>query len=178
MICEDVQGAVRAFARRAGYMEDVAKLLDAAVDEVRRHTGAPAVAVYSVDESGYRLLRLSGVADYPVEIDNDDPAMVAVRADQGAVDLDGHNSAMGDDGCIFPMLVLGRLRGLVVCANRPGEHYASYEKTLLLEVAQAVGAAWRILIGRNNEAYVRAVAEGRLTTLKRARDKARALVAT
>ena len=170
--------ALRAFARRAGYMEDVAKLLDAAVDEVRRHTGAPAVAVYSVDESGYRRLRLSGVADYPVEIDNDDPAMVAVRADQGAVDLDGHNSAMGDDGCIFPMLVLGRLRGLVVCANRPGEHYASYEKTLLLEVAQAVGAAWRILIGRNNEAYVRAVAEGRLTTLKRARDKARALVAT
>ncbi|MDE2344882.1 MAG: GAF domain-containing protein, partial [Gammaproteobacteria bacterium] len=169
--------ALRAFAHRAVYIGDVSKLLDTAAEEVRRHTGSPAVAIYSVDESGYRRLRLSGSADFALEIDNDDPAMVAVRAEQGAVDLAGLRSAMGDDGCIFPMLVLGRLRGLVVCANRPGEHYASYEKTLLLEVAHAVGAAWRILIGRSNEAYVRAMAEGRLTTLKRARDRAKALVA-
>ena len=46
-----------------------------------------------------------------------------------------------------------------------------------LHDAQSVGAAWLILIGRNNQAYVRAMAEGKLATLESARERAQALVA-
>ena len=71
------------------------------------------------------------------------------------------------------MTVLGVLRGVMVCANRPGEHLAADEKTLLSEVARAVGAAWRILRARDNEELVRALAKGTLKpTAARARAKA------
>jgi hypothetical protein len=72
------------------------------------------------------------------------------------------------------MMVLGRLRGVLVSANRPGEHYAADEKQLLTQVAREVGATWRILRARDNEAYVRAMADGELS-LKAAREKAKTL---
>ena len=166
--------ALRTFARRVGHMQDVRSLLETAAREVKRNLGAPAVAIYSTEDENYRRLQTAGAAAFPARLKADDVALVAVRAEQQAIDLAGLESGLGEDGCVFPMVVLGTLRGVIVCANRPGEHYAADEKKLMTEVAREVGAAWRILRARDNEAYVRAMAEGELT-LKAAREKARAL---
>ncbi|HVC37546.1 MAG TPA: hypothetical protein VNF46_04000, partial [Gammaproteobacteria bacterium] len=83
-------------------------------------------------------------------------------------------SALGADSCVFPMMVLGVLRGVLVCANRPGERYAADDKKLLTHVARDIGAAWRILKARENEEFVRTVARGQLD-LDTAKARAQAL---
>jgi len=166
--------ALRTFARHVEHMEDAPSLLEAAVREIRRNLGAPAVAIYSAEGIGYVRVRQAGESAFPERLLTDDAALVALRAEQKAVDLADVVSGLGYEGCAFPMMVLGRLRGALVCANRPGEHYAADEKQLLTQVAREVGATWRILRARDNEAYVRAMAEGDLS-LKAAREKAKAL---
>jgi len=163
--------ALRSFARHCGHIENVQRLLDMAAAELRRHTRSPALALYEITELGYARVRQSGDVSYPQHLDNDDPAVVAARADRKAMELSDFNSSLGRDGCVIPITVLGRLRGVLVLANRPGEHYASDEKKLLTRVVRDIGAAWRILRARDNEEFVRAVAKG---TLKPAAAKLRA----
>ncbi|HVC37157.1 MAG TPA: GAF domain-containing protein [Gammaproteobacteria bacterium] len=154
--------ALKSFARHCGHIENVQRLLDSAVAEIRRHTRSPALALYEITDQGYTRVRQAGDVTYPQHLDNDDPAVVAARAERKAVELSDFTSSMGTDGCVIPITVLGRLRGVLVCANRPGEHYATDEKQLLTRVVRDVGAAWRILRARDNEEFVRAVARGTL----------------
>ncbi|MDE2234983.1 MAG: hypothetical protein KGK44_05465 [Gammaproteobacteria bacterium] len=167
------ENALRAFARQAGHMENASKLLDAAVREIQLRMNAPAVAIYSAETQGYKRLRQGGADKYPEELDIDDAALVALRTERTAVELPDVGSALGNDGCVFPMMVLGNLRGAVVCQNRPSTHYAMDEKTLLTQVASDVGAALRILRARDNETIVAELAEGKIPTRvlrQRARD--------
>jgi hypothetical protein len=166
--------ALQTFARHAGHMQDGPKLLDATVREIMRHLGTPAVAIYSAEDGGYRRMKQAGNADFPELLDADDPALVAIRAEQKAVDLAHFAGMLGDDGCLFPMMVLGNLRGVVVCKNRPHERYGSDERTLLAQVAGDVGAAWRILRARDNEEIVVALATGTMPQ-KKLKEKAKAL---
>ncbi|MGA9853662.1 MAG: hypothetical protein WBR29_00095 [Gammaproteobacteria bacterium] len=76
---------------------------------------------------------------------------------------------------MFPMRVLGNLRGVIVLANRPGERYSSDERKLLSRVAREVGAAWRVLRARDNESLVQALAKNAVPTLEEACTKARTL---
>lgn len=167
--------ALRAFTRRAGHFDDSAALLDATAAEISRATASPAVAIYSVDKGECHRLKNLGEVAYPQSLATDDAVLVALRAEHKALDLETLGSALGVDGAVFPMMVLGNLRGLVVVANRPGEHYGADEKKLLAHVAREVGAALRILRARENEALVEALAVGDLKTLKAAREKAQAL---
>lgn len=162
------------FARHAGHIQDAPKLLDATVREITRHLGAPAVAIYSAESHGYRRMKQAGKTKFPESLDADDATLVALRADQEAVDLAHFQSKLGDDGYVFPMMVLGNLRGLIVCRNRPHERYASDERKLLTEVARDVGAAWRILRARDNEDLVVALATGTMPQ-KKLKEKAKAL---
>lgn len=152
--------ALKAFARHAGHVGSIPKLLDAAVREIARHTGTPALAIYSAEAGDWRRLAQSDGAGFPEALDGDDAALVAVRAELKPVELGVLASALGRDGCLFPMRVLGNLRGAVVLRNRPGENYGSDEKRLIAQVAREVGAAWRILRARENEALVVAMAAG------------------
>jgi len=166
--------ALRTFARRCGHMQDIPRLLEAAVREIQKHTGSPRVVLYAAADTGYTRMSQSIDVSYPEKLQADDPAMVAIRAEHQAVDLEDLESGLGTDGCVFPMMVLGVLRGVLVCANRPGERYASDEKKLLTHVARDVGAAWRILRARENEEYVRSMARGQLN-LDAAKARAQAL---
>jgi hypothetical protein len=168
--------ALRNFARRCGHIEDVQNLLSSAVAEIRKHTRSPAVAMYEFTGKGYSCLQQAGSVAYPEQIRMDDPAMVAVRADLKEVELTYLDSSLGKESCVFPIIVLGRLRGVLVCTNRPGERFATDEKTLLAEVVRDVGAAWRILRARDNEEYVWEMAQGALN-LESARERAKALAA-
>lgn len=152
--------ALRAFGKRAGHIDQAADLLEATVRELVRHAGTPAVAVYSAESNGFKRLRHIGEDAFPAELGNNDDAAVALRAEGQATELAGLASALGTDGCAIPMLVLGNLRGLLVVKNRPGEHFGSDEKALFTQVARDVGAAWRILRARDNEALVAAMAAG------------------
>jgi hypothetical protein len=152
--------ALRGFARRAGHIDRAQDLVEATVREVSRHLGVSAVAVYSAEEQGFHLMRQAGDGGYPVELGNNDDAVLAIRAEGRATDLERLASALGTQSCVVPMLVLGNLRGLLVVKDRPGEHFGSDELALLAEVAQEVGAAWRILRARDNEALVAAMAAG------------------
>ncbi|MGE5624754.1 MAG: GAF domain-containing protein [Bacillota bacterium] len=152
--------SLRAFAKRAGHIDQAGDLLEATAREVARHTGTPAVAIYSVESDGFKRMRHAGEDVFPASLGNNDDAAVALRAEGQATDLQGLSSALGPDGCAIPMLVLGNLRGLLVVKNRAGEHFGSDEKALLTQVALDVGAAWRILRARDNEALVAAMATG------------------
>lgn len=166
--------ALKTFARHAGHIESMPKLLDACLREIKRHIGSPAVAMYAAEAGGgYRCINQSGDG-FPNTLDRDDPVLVALRAEDEAADLADFPGDLGEDGCAFPMTVLGTLRGAIVCRNRPGEHYAPYEKQTLTEVARSVGAAWRILHARDNEALVAAMAEGKVPA-ETLREKARTL---
>lgn len=167
--------ALRAFARRAGHFDDVSSLLQGTVTELRRQTGSTDVAIYSVEQGHCARITLTGETRFPAKLPTDDAVLVALRAEHRAVDLAPLASRLGEDGCVFPMLVLGNLRGLMVLKNRPGEHFGTDEMKLLTHLAREVGAAWRILRARENEALVRALADGELKTLKSARDRARAM---
>ena len=166
--------ALRIFARHAGHIESMDKLLNTTVQMIKRHVRAPAVVIYAAEARDiYRSIDQTGDG-FPKTLDKDDPVLVALRADDDAADLADFPGALGEDGCAFPMTVLGTLRGVIVCKNRPGEHYASYEKQLLTEVARSVGATWRILRARDNEALVAAMAEGKVPP-ETLREQARAL---
>ncbi|MGH8397109.1 MAG: GAF domain-containing protein [Gammaproteobacteria bacterium] len=171
------QRALRLFAKRCGYIEELPRLLDAAVAEIRRHIRSPGVAFYELVAEGCIRLRESGEITYPPKLDKDDPAVVAIRAERKPVDLAGSGSQLSVEGWVFPIIVLGRLRGLAVCANRPGEHYAADEQQLLNRVVRNVGAAWRILRARDNEDLVRALAMGTLEPVA-ARQRAQTLEAS
>jgi hypothetical protein len=136
---------------------------------------APAVAIYIEDSAGYSQVRVAGLNAFPQRIGYDDAAMVAMRAEEKAVDIAGIGSELGSNACVFPMLVFGSLYGVIVCADRPGEHFPEYEMSLVTEVAQVVGAARRILLTKDNDAYVREMASGALT-LTVAKQRARRLV--
>ncbi|MDE2091997.1 MAG: hypothetical protein KGJ08_08890 [Gammaproteobacteria bacterium] len=168
------ESALRAFARQSGHMESSARLLDAAVREIQLRMNAPAVAIYSAEKLGYKRLRQAGVDEFPEELDIDDAALVALRTERAAVELPDVGSALGSDGCVFPMIVLGNLRGAIVCSNRPSVHYATDEKALLTQVASDVGAALRILRARDNETIVAELAEGKVST-RVLRERARAM---
>lgn len=155
--------ALRAFANHAGYMENVHNLLVAAGKACLRHAGVPGVAIYSAEVTVFRRVLQDGETDFPFELSADDPALVAVRAERRAIDLADFTSALGTDCCVIPMLVLGTVQGVMVCSNRPGEHFPASEKALIGDVANAVGAAWRILRANDNEVFVRAVASGALS---------------
>jgi len=166
--------ALRTFARQAGHMENTARLLDAASREIQRHMRAPAVAIYSAEKQGYKMLRQAGENVFPEHLDIDDAALVAIRTERAAVELPDVGSALGDDGCVFPMIVLGNLRGAVVLLNRPSEHYVTDERELLTQVASDVGAALRILRARDNETIVEQLADGTVPA-RTLREQARAM---
>jgi len=166
--------ALRRFAKRCAHIEEAPKLIDAAVTEIRKHLRAPSVSFYEALEGGLVRLRVAGDAQYPERLDKDDPASVAVKAERKSVELSGLDSRLGDEGIVFPIIVLGRFRGLVVLADRPGERYAADERKLLAQVVRDVGAAWRILRARDNEELVRALAKGTIEPFA-ARDRAQTL---
>ena len=169
------ENALKAFANHAGYIENIQNLLAAAGMECRRRIGIPGMAIYSAEGFVFRRVLQDGETAFPFDMSIDDPALVAVRAEGRPIDLADFTSALGTDCCAFPMLVLGTVQGIMVCNNRPGEHFPASEKALIGEVANAVGAAWRILRARDNEVFVRAVALGSLTP-EAAQRKAKALL--
>ncbi|MGH8282817.1 MAG: GAF domain-containing protein [Gammaproteobacteria bacterium] len=164
------ENALRSFARHAGHIEDQGRLLEATVTALHTHLSVPGVAFYAQADGGYTRVRQAGERLYPERLGQDDPAVVAARADQNAVELSVLNSALGHDGYVFPMLALGELQGVLVCANRPGEHFAAAERGLITQVAHEVGAALFALHTQAAEARAQA-SEAQLNEVRQASEE-------
>ncbi|MGH8402272.1 MAG: hypothetical protein ACRESO_02535, partial [Gammaproteobacteria bacterium] len=117
--------ALRSFARRCGHIERTDRLLEAATTAIRQNLGATGIAFYERRGNAYVCVRRDGEMTHPQQVNSDDDAFVAARGDYKEVDLSELHSTLGTDGYVFPMMAHGVSQGVLVCANRPGEHYAA-----------------------------------------------------
>lgn len=166
------EAALRAFSRHCGYIEHHDRLIEQALHELVTHSEAPAAAFYWRDEDGYTRRGEAGGAMYAGEVDLDDRALVALRAERSSVDLEVLDSKLGADGLLMPIIVRGELLGAVALANRPGEHYATDERELFSHVVHEVGAALHALRARENARLIAELAAGEISpdaATKRAR---------
>ena len=163
------------FMARCGHIVGTENLLDATVKEVARYSGSPGVSLFQASGGCYRCVASERAIKLPKSLPMEDPAMVEARARHKAVDTAILESELVPDSCIYPINALGVLQGVLVCVNRPGEHYATDEKRLIGRAMRDVGSAWRILQARDNRDFVRDMARG-LFSLATAKSKARSLV--
>ncbi len=166
---------LRRFARHCTRYERTGRLFEEATTEIRRHLGARGIAIYERKGEDYVRVRQEGEVAYPEQMEIDDVAFVTVRADQKDIDLSELTSALGTDGYVFPMTAFGELQGALVCANRPGEHYAADERKLLAYVAHQMGVALYALRMQAKAKLVDALASGLIPVPDDIQAKAREL---
>ncbi len=137
-----------AFAREVHFIEDRVTALERAVDAVESATGAAWVAAYTPDAEGVFTCG-AAAGDMPFgtldAIDEDDEALVALRADRGALDAPGGSVLAG--ALVLPFVAAGRIRGLIAAGKVPYA-YTSVEREGLAAVASAVGLALEVLQAR------------------------------
>ncbi|MHB8404222.1 MAG: GAF domain-containing protein [Gammaproteobacteria bacterium] len=168
--------ALRRFARHCGRYAQADQLFKTSIMEIRRHLGARGCAIFERKGTSYNCVYQEGEVAYPESAGIDDPAFVAARSEQKETDLSDIQSALGTDGYVFPMTALNELQGVLVCANRPGEHYAADERKLLSHVAHQVGLALYGLRTRARDKLVHALASGVVPVPADVQAKARELV--
>jgi len=154
--------ALRRFGRHCGGYEHIEELLTAATQTLGERLGTPGVAVYLRKGDRYFAARRDGEIAYPESLKIDDAALTAARTGKKEIDLSELHSALGSDGYVFPMTTQNGLQGVLVCANRPGEHYIADERKLLIHVARQMGVALLAINAREDRDFVRAVARGTL----------------
>ncbi|MGH8397909.1 MAG: hypothetical protein ACRETA_06660 [Gammaproteobacteria bacterium] len=168
--------ALQRFARHAARYEQAEPLFAAASLEIRTRIRARGVAFYERNTQGYLALRREGEVGYPEQLGIDDAACVAARAGTRSTDLAEIHSALGTDGYVFPMLANGMLQAILVCANRPGEHYTADELHLLSYVARHLGTALYGLRMRAHTQFVAALSNGAFMAAPEIQIKAQELI--
>lgn len=135
--------ALRNFAHEAAFITDRSILLERSVQEVRDHTNA--------DDA--TILLFDGSVPYSVPYDENDPAIVAMRAWHKPVDLHAQPNSALQGELAFPMVSRGQLVGVLVCGpKRGGESYAPDESEALRTLAHGVGTALDTLSNHGNGA--------------------------
>ena len=134
-----------AFVCHVHFIEDRLTALERAVDAVQFATGAAWVAAYTLDPEGVYTLG-SAAGDMPFgdldAVDQDDEAMVALRAERDALDAPAGSVLAG--ALLLPFVAAGRLRGLMALGAVPYA-YTGAERESLQAVATAVGLAMEVL---------------------------------
>ncbi len=127
--------AIRAFAHETPYITDPDILLRRATETLTRHTNATSV-------------------DIMLHYDENDPAIVRLRANPHALDLHGLETSLRGN-VAFPMTARGQLLGVVVLgARRSGETYAPDETSAISQLAASLGAALDVFATRNGKGAV------------------------
>ena len=144
------EAAMRRFAHEAGFITDRATLLERAASTVKTSTGADA-SILVLDDS----LRSS--------VDENDPALVALRAWHKPVDLEEFPGSALHGQFAFPMVARGELVGALLCGTKQdSEVYAPDEAEALQLLADGVGSALSLLYQAqrgSNEALSAEIAE-------------------
>jgi hypothetical protein len=132
--------ALRRFAHEAAFTTDPAAILERTTRELLDHA-----------ESTFADVLLYDGAGRYGDVDENDLALVALRASGERVDLHGLETAVHGDFA-YPMVARGRFVGaLVIGPKRSHEPYAPDESAAIAEVAHGVGIALDLLgVGRND----------------------------
>jgi hypothetical protein len=132
--------ALRRFAHEAAFTTDPGAILERAKRELLEHAESTSADVLLYD----------GTGRYG-DIDENDLALVALRASGERVDLHGLKTQLRGDYA-YPMLARGRFVGaLVIGPKRSHEPYAPDESAAIAEVAHGVGIALDLLgVGRTD----------------------------
>ena len=122
------------FIFRSSFVTRPAKLIEQSIQEIARYTDGAEVAIYVATNGAYRLSG-GGVDSLPRRIDQDAPAVVALRADRAL-----QRNAIGEAALLLPMLQRGDLLGFIALGpKRDGTSYRPDEEKLFSDAAQAVG---------------------------------------
>jgi hypothetical protein len=123
-----------AFIYRSSFVTRPAKLIEQSIEEIGRYTDGADVAIYLAANGTYRLSG-GGIDGLPRRIDQDIPAVVALRADRAL-----QRNGLGAAALLLPMLQRGELLGFIALGpKRDGTNYRPDEEKLLSDAAQAVG---------------------------------------
>src|SRR5579884_2139268 len=126
--------ALLRFAHETAFVTSVPALVERTVDEIARHSDAERVALLLHERGG-------GYAGGGLRVEENEPAMVALRATLERVDLHAHPGALPGEYA-FPLVSRGELLGVIACgAKRSGDPYAPDELRTFDAVAHAVGIA-------------------------------------
>ncbi len=152
--------ALREFSKEAAFVTEAGALLDRTIDTVHRHTDARSAALLVNGSTTYTPVRSFGTdgADAATGVGENDGAILALKAWHRPIDP--HHYASAVHGALaFPMLVRGRLLGVLVMGERAGgEAYAPDEVNALAEVAHGVGTAMDGLASHHSGETVRIAA--------------------
>lgn len=136
----DDEEAIRTMAREAPYVTQRATLLARAEQVLETHAGASSVEILLDDERG----TYTG-------IEENDPALVALRADHRPADLHTFQTAISGEWA-FPMVARGRLVGaLVLGPKRSGESYAPDEASAIQQLGHSLAGALDIFTLKQND---------------------------
>lgn len=123
--------ALRNFAHEAPYVTDPSTLISRTIAIIELRTGADFATVVLCDALG--------------PVDENDPALVALRAWHKPLDLHGVDTALRGE-VAYPMVARGQLMGaLVLGAKRSGEAYAPDESAAVGEIARSVASSLEVL---------------------------------
>jgi hypothetical protein len=144
--------AMHEFAYDAAYITNRETLLDRCVTVVLANVRARDAGVWLRDGAKYR--QAAGTFT-PVAADENDPAVVAMRARRVRADLARLRSHLPGT-LAFPMIAHGELAGMLVCGTKiDDEAYAPDEREALGSIASAVAHALDALRIADLEATVR-----------------------
>ncbi|HET9341342.1 MAG TPA: GAF domain-containing protein [Candidatus Eremiobacteraceae bacterium] len=135
----DDERALRDFSHEAAFVTEREVLLDQAVDKIRSHTDARNAALLVLDNDLYKAAR--GFGDVPGAVDENDPAILALKARHKPFDPHPYTTEMRGDLAV-PMVARGHLVGVLLFGERAsGEAYSPDEIEALSEFAHGVGSA-------------------------------------
>ncbi|MHB1282528.1 MAG: hypothetical protein ACYCZI_01475 [Metallibacterium scheffleri] len=153
--------ALSDFVRDAGFVESPQTLIARTVEAFSRDAGVTGAALYEAREGGFDCSGRDGAGfACPDRLDQDDRALVRLRATLAPLDLHGVGSALGAEGLALPLALRGHLFGVLVCGPRPAGRHAQADIERLGHAAHEVGASLFALRARANESLVEALARG------------------
>jgi len=157
------RAALSDFVRDAGFVESPQTLIARAVEAFGRHAGVAGAALYEARGTGFDCSGRDGAGSaFPDRLDQDDRALVRLRATLTPLDLHGVGSALGAEGLVLPLALRGHLFGVLVCGPRPAGRHAQADIERLGHAAHEVGASLFALRARANESLIEALARGML----------------
>ncbi|NNM62513.1 MAG: hypothetical protein HKM03_10110 [Steroidobacteraceae bacterium] len=172
------RNAILAFLRDAGFVAHPTTLFERTTEVFASHAGGRSAALYLIANSGYERVAASETArGAPARLPVDDAAMVRLRATLAPLDLSTVSSAQGASGLALPLVIRGRLEGVLVCGAKPEGRYARAEVEFLDKAATGIAACIVALRAELHGRFVTRVAEGALPT-DQVVQEARRLVAT
>jgi hypothetical protein len=139
----DDERALREFSKEAAFVTESDALLDRTIETVHRHTDARSALLLLNGSATYTAARWFGDdgGDAAAGVGENDGAILALKTWHKPIDPHHYDSVV-QGALALPMLVRGRLLGVLVMGERAGgEAYAPDEVEALAAVAHGVGTA-------------------------------------